>query len=474
MKVYNTQVNKWAFAPISANAAFLAVEILLLYPVPMLLKRLPVFAPAVSVLDIAAGALLIAAAVLLLLAGLIEAMTPPAEKVKRMVCRGLFDPARGNPLSLRGGELLPRVRCKCVGEGRYDLNISAQQGVTVETIRKAAPAISAALSRHFQRYAVVAAAQDTAYNCVTFRLEDVKVDHCITYHNVEVMRPERPTLLTVQNNVSIDLTTSGSMLVAGKTRSGKTTGVISLLLQVLLSGQDKFGSLVNIIDPKRAELSRLPHTITIDDDGEVRAIVETLRTFAETVTQRQEILNGLSDKKGDAVKWYDAGMKPSFLFIDEYVALRSILPKKAAKDDEGYSLDAFDGLLKRIVTMGASAGCFVIISVAEASVQEGGLPAMLRSAMSTRVLFRPTMAEARLIWDKEKLETMPNSMVCGPGDAWFSSTDGVHEAVNYVRFPRLKFPAYRELGRLLKQYYEADAGGGGSEADATPSTLPRI
>lgn len=361
-----------------------------------------------------------------------------------------------------------------MGEGRYDLTISAQQGVTVETIKKAAPAISAALTRHFQRYAVVAATQDTAYNCVTFRLEDVKVGHCITYHNVEAMRPERPTLLTVQDNVSIDLSTSGSVLIAGKTRSAKTTSTIAILLPVLLSGRDKFGSLVTIIDPKRAELSRLPHVVTIDDDGEARAIIEAVRAFANTITQRQDILNNLSDEKGDAVKWYDAGMTPSFLFIDEYVALRSILPKKAAKDDEGYSLDAFDGLLKRIVTMGSSAGCFVIISIAEASVQEGGLPAMLRSAMSTKILFRPTQAEARLIWDKEKLEAMPDGMVYGPGDAWFSSTDGVHEAVCYVHFPRMEFPVYQELGRLLKQYYEADAGGGGSEADATPGTLPRI
>lgn len=473
MKAYNTQVNKWAFASISAKVAFLAVEILLLYPVLMLLKRLSAFAPAVSALDIATGALVIAAAALLLLAGLIEALTPPAAKIKRMACRGLFDPAHGNPLSLRGGELLPRVRCKCVEEGRYDLTISAQQGVTVETIKKAAPAISAALSRHFQRYAVVTAAQDTAYNCVTFRIEDVKADHCITYHNVEAMRPERPTLLTVQDNVSIDLTTSGSMLVAGKTRSAKTTSTIAILIPVLLSGRDKFGSLVTIIDPKKAELSRLPHTVTIDDDGEARAVVEALRTFAETATRRQAVLNDLSDKKGDAVKWHDAGMRPSFLFIDEYVALRSILPKKAAKDDEGYSLDTFDGLLKSIVTMGASAGCFVIISIAEASVQEGGLPAMIRSAMSTKILFRPTQAEARLIWDKEKLDNLPER-IYGPGDAWFSSTDGVHDAVSYVHFPRLEFPVYREFGRLLKQYYEADDGGGGSEADATPGTLSSI
>lgn len=381
-------------------------------------------------------------------------LTLDSHKIITQVRRALYDSEYGNPLHLKDGERLPKVTCSELEDRQFTLQIEAQTA-TVDQLKGLAPVISSALKGPFAAFAVSHVACDPAGRFVQYRLEDVTIDHSLTYQDVEAMRPERPTLLTVQDNVSIDLTTSGSMLVAGKTRSGKTTGVIALLLQVLLAGRDKFGSLVTIIDPKRAELSQLPHTVTIDDDGEARAIVEALRTFAETVTRRQEVLNGLSDKKGDAVKWYDAGMKPSFLFIDEYVALRSILPKKAAKDDEGYSLDAFDGLLKRIVTMGASAGCFVIVSIAEASVQEGGLPAMLRSAMSTRVLFRPTMTEARLMWDKEKLEAMPDGMVYGPGDAWFSSTDGVHDEVSPVHFPCIKFPAYAELGRLLKDYYTA-------------------
>ncbi|MCD7749059.1 MAG: hypothetical protein LUH42_03295 [Oscillospiraceae bacterium] len=59
------------------------------------------------------------------------------------------------------------------------------------------------------------------------------------------------------------------------------------------------------------------------------------------------------------------------------------------------------------------------------------------------------------MWDSEKLEDFSTSRVYGPGDAWFSSTDGVHDAVSYVHFPRMEFPVYRELGRLLREYYES-------------------
>ena len=398
------------------------------------------------------GSIFLALALLLFtMSILLYKLLPDTAHIAFMVRRGLFHPSHGNPLHLKDGELLPRIRCKRVGEGLYDLTISAQQSVTVDVIAKAIPSISAALNRRFQRYAVVATDTDTAFNAVTFRLDDVQIDRSLTITNVEQLRPQVPTLLKVDTATNIDLTTSGSMLVAGKTRSGKTTGVIALLLQVLLYGPDCYDSKVVIIDPKQAELSRLPHTVTLDENGEATPIIVALQEFVATIKRRQHILNDHSEQVGDAVKWWDADMHPCFLFIDEYVALRAILPKKAAKDSD-YSLETFDGLVKRIVTMGASAGAFCIISIAEASVQEGGLPAMLRSAMSTRILFRPVRAEGLLIWDKEKIESLPERSY-GPGDAWFSSTDGLHDLITSVHFPYMEFPVYRELGNALVAYY---------------------
>ena len=141
------------------------------------------------------------------------------------------------------------------------------------------------------------------------------------------------------------------------------------------------------------------------------------------------------------------------LFLDEYVALRTMFPKRASKEDPDYCLATFDGLVKRIVTMGASAGCYAIISIAEASVEEGGLPSMVRSACSTRILFRPTLPEARLIWDADRLAYLAAPRTYGPGDAWFSSTDGVHDRICFVHFPVMRFRVYRELGRLLDLYF---------------------
>ncbi len=332
-------------------------------------------------------------------AAAVHFLLPDTARICCLVRRGLVSPAYGNPLHLRDGELLPRVCCGRESPGVYVLTIDVR-GSTVEAIAAASSNISSSLNKRYRRYAVVQTDCDVAFNSVTFLLDDVLTDKSFTFHSVEEMRQESPTKLAVQNGTSIDLETSGSMLVAGKTRSGKTTGIIALLLQVLLAGPDEFGSEVIIIDPKQAELSRLPHVVTLDEDGEGTTILDSIRHFAEVVKQRQAALNRLSEESGDAVKWWDAGMHPSFLFLDEYVALRDVFPAKGSKDSPGYCLAAFDKYIRRIVTMGASAGCFIIISIAEASVDSAGLPAMLRSAMSTKVLFRPTRQEGKFMWAK--------------------------------------------------------------------------
>lgn len=78
---------------------------------------------------------------------------------------------------------------------------------------------------------------------------------------------------------------------------------------------------------------------------------------------------------------------------------------------------------------------------------------MLRSAMSTKILFRPTLEEGRLMWPGPDLDILAVARRYAPGDAWFSSTDGEHDAPGYVHFPHMRFAVYRELGRLLKEYY---------------------
>ena len=459
MRVYHHDAAPLAYAPPAVNLLVLGLSALLLGGVLALgfhglaAADVPILGAVVRGMGQAAAVALGIGVAALIAAAVVHRLQPDSAKIRHKVRRALCHPRYGNPLRLRDGELLPGVICKDIGNGVYELTIEARSG-TVEIITDAASAISTAINGRYAQYAVTQTDAGGAHDHVTFRVEDVTTDRSLTFERAEDMHPTSPTRLRVQEGSDIDLTTSGSMLVAGKTRSGKTTGIIALLIQALQCGRDKHGSEIIIVDPKQAELSRLPHVVTLDADGEAKAILAALRWFAQLITKRQWALNDLSEQRGDAVKWWEADMHPSFLFLDEFVALRSVFPAKAAKDSD-YCVNTFDAIIKRIVTMGASAGCYVIVSIAEASVQEGGLPAMLRSAMSTRILFRPTRAEGLLLWDAVKLDPLP-ARTYGPGDAWFSSTDGVHDTVSCVHFPRMDFPIYKELGRLLSEYYDND------------------
>lgn len=398
------------------------------------------------------GCMMALVVVMFVVAILLHFLLPTRIKIKRMIQRGLFYYPLGNPLKLKEGELLPKVKVREIEEGKYEIKIRVT-AFSLEDLTNVSSNISSSINnRYFDRYAVISKDADIAMNWVKFVVEDVTIDRKLHVTSAEELKTGIATKLIVQDNTFIDLTTSGSILVAGKTRSGKTTGIISLLLQALQYGRDAYGSEILIIDPKRAELSRLPYTVTLDENGEGMAIIEALRCFEDTIVKRQKVLNDMSEQTGDAVKWWDAGMHVSFCFIDEYVSARSIFPTKADKEHPEYTLANFDGLIKRIVTMGASAGCYIIISIAEASVESGGLPAMIRSAMSTRILFKPTAPEARLMWDSEKIKDLPER-IYNAGEAFFTSTNGINDNVTFVSFPYMDFKVYHELGRLLKSYY---------------------
>lgn len=378
---------------------------------------------------------------------------------------GLYYHGYGNPLHLKDGEYLPKIKVKQLENDVYLLTVDCSS-VSADNLQKMPSIISSTLNGKQAQYAVTIVNTDIAYNCVQFYIENVTVDKSFTFKNVNEMKPPHPTKIKIQRVTNIDLTTSGSMLVCGKTRSGKTTATIAILIQALMWGRDGYGSNITIIDPKCAELSMLPHVVSVDEDGEARSILQALKDYEATIRTRQAYLNQKSLEVGDAVHWWELGMHPSFLFIDEYVACRSLFPKKVEKNSD-YCLTTFDNTLKRVVTMGASAGCFVIISIAEASVEEGGLPSMLRNAMTTKILFKPTLTEGRLMWNSSKIDSFPER-VYSAGDCWFSSTDGEHDDVTFAHFPHMTFKVYKELGNLLKKYYGESADGGSPQDGARP------
>lgn len=388
----------------------------------------------------------------MIMAYLFTRYTPERIAIRQMLRYRLFAKAGGNPLGLKNDSVIPSLTVKDDGESRYSVTIDTT-ACSADTLVKLPKIISSGLTGDYAGWAVVAVDEDPASSFVSYIIEDVTRSRKIVATHLEDIYGDCLSVIIIQKGFAVDLTKSGSILICGKTRSGKTTAVECILMQVLVHGPDEFGSKVLILDPKGAELSRLSYTFSPDEDGSARGMLQALRDFEATRRARQKVLDDLSERHGRPIHWWNAGMHPSVLFIDEWVAFQALMPKKAPKDDPDYSLQALQDMVKILVTMGASAGCYVILSTAEASVESAGVPSMIRSAMGTKILMRPTKQEGMLLWSSEKMEALPERRYA-QGDAWISSTDGVHDNPSFVQFPELKFAEYEVLGKLLHRYYD--------------------
>jgi hypothetical protein len=261
-------------------------------------------------------------------------------------------------------------------------------------------------------------------------------------------------ILKIRDDIAIDFRRimNASCLYAGRTRSGKTSAIVAVhLLPILLRGPDNYGSRVTIIDPKSAELSQCAGVISPGLHGEVDEMYSALDEFEKCRVARQQMLNQIEAERHQQLHWYDVGMMPSILFIDEYVTFLGLFPVKGSKEHPEHNVKTVQKLIRRIATQGASAGCFLIISIAEASVGTGGLEAVVNHACGIRVLMRPDREEAKFLWDSDRVNAMPE-YTYGPGDAWITIDDGIHDRLQFVRYPWLQFDFYGALSQMLDGY----------------------
>lgn len=403
--------------------------------------------------------LTLATATVIIAIAFIEKITRSDKRnIKYLVKYRLCAYKMGNPLHLRESEIEPKIKVFTEERG-FKIRIECAS-VIFEDVSNIESSITDCLRKKYGDFAVVKKEEDIAGRYVDYYIIDVISDahKQSVYSSIEDI-PTDKTKLFIRDDIFIDYSKvlNSSALVVGKTRSGKSTGIISVfLLPVLKQGPDSFGSKVVIIDPKNAELSQCAHVVSPDiNNNNVETVLEAVQNFNRTRIKRQQIINREGKKRGKAVKWFDIGMKPCILFVDEWVALQGLFPKKAPRENPDYCLAAFQSLIQQIATQGASAGCFLIISIAQASVGVGGLDTVVKNSCGIRIMFKPDKEDGSFIWDRKQLEVL-REWSFGPGDAWISIDDGTNNNIRFVKFPLLdaRFDEYRALSDLLEEYYK--------------------
>lgn len=398
--------------------------------------------------------------ILAICSALIEKITrSDARSIKHLIRKRLCAFSLGNPLRLRNGEIEPSVTVIPIDKGGFKIRIECASA-KFEDVVKLESVISDSLRKKYGNYAVTSKFEDIAGRYVDYFIEDVisKYQDQSIYESIDDVPAESVTRLYICDEVFIDYSRvlNASTLLCGGTRSGKSTAAIStFLLPVLKHGADEYGSKVIIVDPKSAELSQCSHVLSPDMNGGVEHILEAVSDFNQTRIQRQQIINREGKERGKVVKWFEIGMHPCLLFLDEWISLVDLFPKKASKEKPNYSVGNFQSLIKQIATQGASAGCFLVISTSQASVGVGGLDSVVNNACGIRILFKPKRDDAGFIWNSKQIEAMREWDFL-PGDAWYSIDDGIHNRVGFVKFPRLSnsFDEYGALSDLMDKYYD--------------------
>lgn len=244
--------------------------------------------------------------------------------------------------------------------GMYDLDRLAED-------------VSGSFRGHLANYAVTSSRIAPNGNEFVLTLEDVGSDR--TWRPKTLGEMKQPShVLKLQKDLTINLADSPHLIFYGKSGSGKSTSLISVLVQALMWA----GSQIYIADPKR-EFSALSDFYPADRLAvEADEVIAMLDRVCEIVRDRQIVVSdGVRKRQKMGLRAYDLGLSPVVVMIDEVSALMASMDSKAKKE--------FLSLLTQIVMKGRSVSCFLILGN-QSALADKGITTDIRGQIATKVV----------------------------------------------------------------------------------------
>lgn len=222
-------------------------------------------------------------------------------------------------------------------------------------------------------YAVTSSRITSNGNDFVLTLEDVGSDR--TWRPATLKEMQQPThVLKLQTDLTINLADSPHLIFYGKSGSGKSTSLTSVLIQALMWA----GSQIYIADPKR-EFSALSDFYPLDRLAvETDEVIAMLHRVCDIVRDRQKVVSdGVRKRQKMGLRAYDLGLPPVVVMIDEVSALMASMDSKAKKE--------FLGLLTQIVMKGRSVSCFLILGN-QSALADKGITTDIRGQIATKIV----------------------------------------------------------------------------------------
>ena len=274
-----------------------------------------------------------------------------------------------------------------------------------------------------------------------FVLEDVASDK--TWRPATLKQMKQPShVLTLQEGLKINLADFPHIICWGKSGAGKSTTLISLLVQALMWSKSE----IYIVDPKN-EFNAMSEfypanriAVEIDD------VLRMLAYVCDKISSHQKIVvEGVKIHQKMGLCAYDLGLPPIVVMADEIGSLVASIDSRQKKE--------FLALVTQIVQKGRSVSCFAIFGT-QSPKTDTTLSSDIRSQFATKILLGSASGETqRMAFDGEVATKGNIERFKG-----YYMSDGKTEQPMLFHVPDLHSHSLNDL-KIIKKAYELGVSG---------------
>lgn len=300
--------------------------------------------------------------------------------IKKSIEKTFCDIQMSNPQKGSKGFLIPDIFVD-LDNTKDELNIKFECLAGMKDFESIADDINASLNGKFAKYKIYKMLADETGNYFNYYLEDALTDKRFIPKTIEELIPNNPYEYRLQKNLAWNIAKQPHGMISGKTKSGKTSVILSIIIQQLLVGAD-----IYIIDPKNefSAFSFLGQAHIVNDKDSASILLNHAVTLMNT---RQIIITEEVRKRGMmGLTGADLNMRPLFIYCDEMGSIVSQFNDTKSKKE-------FMGYFQQLVFMGRSALTNIVLATQQPNSNVTGTD--LRLNLSLKMLLGSSTPELK-------------------------------------------------------------------------------